>query len=79
MLNSGKRVKEFQDRELVDRRKLRMLDAAAIVADLKSPPGNCLELLKGDRLGQYSIRINGERRLCFTWRDGNARDVEIVD
>lgn len=60
-------------------RKLDMLDAAVQVTDLRSPPGNRLELLKGDYAGQYSIRINDQWRICFAWRNGNAHDVEIVD
>jgi proteic killer suppression protein len=60
-------------------RKLRMLDAAASVEDLRVPPGNRLERLKGDRAGQYSIRINDQWRICFRWSDGDAHDVEIVD
>jgi proteic killer suppression protein len=60
-------------------RKLRQLDAAVALQDLRAPPGNRLELLKGDRAGQHSIRINDRWRICFRWRDGNAFDVEIVD
>ncbi|WP_419162730.1 type II toxin-antitoxin system RelE/ParE family toxin [Candidatus Palauibacter sp.] len=60
-------------------RKLRMLDAAVDLADLRVPPGNRLEKLKGDRSDQYSIRINRRWRICFRWRSGNAYDVEIVD
>jgi len=60
-------------------RKLRMLDAAASLDDLRIPPANRLEKLKGDRAGQYSIRINQQWRLCFGWRAGDAYDVEIVD
>ena len=60
-------------------RKLRMLDAAAVLDDLRVPPGNRLERLKGDREGQYSIRINQQWRICFRWRSGDAYDVEIVD
>jgi len=60
-------------------RKLRMLDAATILADLKQPPGNRLEKLKGDRHGEYSIRINAQWRICFRWRSGHVYDVEIVD
>jgi proteic killer suppression protein len=60
-------------------RKLRMLDAAATLDDLRAPPGNRLEKLSGDREGQYSIRINRQWRICFRWRSGNAYDVEIVD
>jgi len=55
-----------------------MLDAAARLQDLRQPPGNRLEALKGDRAGQYSIRINDQWRICFVWKDG-AEDVEIVD
>jgi proteic killer suppression protein len=61
------------------RRKLRMLDAALRLDDLKVPPGNRLETLKGDRIGQWSIRINDQWRICFVWREGSASDVEIVD
>jgi proteic killer suppression protein len=63
----------------VARRKLRMLNNAAVLADLRIPPANRLELLKGDRKGQYSIRINDQWRICFRWRDGDAHEVEIVD
>jgi proteic killer suppression protein len=63
----------------VIRRKLRMLDAAATLDDLRIPPGNRLEALKGDRRGQYSIRVNDQWRICFRWRDGDATDVAIVD
>lgn len=61
------------------RRKLRYLDAARRLDDLRAPPANRLESLKGDRAGQYSIRINDKWRICFRWGDGNAVDVEIVD
>ena len=60
-------------------RKLRMLDAAVALEDLTVPPANRLEKLKGDRKGQWSIRINDQWRICFAWRDGNAHDVAIVD
>ena len=60
-------------------RKLLMLDAAEALVDLRVPPGNRLEKLRGDRAGQYSIRINDQWRICFTWRDGDAYNVEIVD
>jgi proteic killer suppression protein len=60
-------------------RKLAMLDAAEDLADLLIPPGNRLEKLTGDRAGQYSIRINQQWRLCFTWSDAGPQDVEIVD
>ena len=61
------------------RRKLRFLDAAASPADLRSPPGNWLEALKGDRKGCYSIRVNDQWRICFRFEHGNACDVELVD
>lgn len=60
-------------------RKLLILDAAENLEDLRSPPGNRLESLKGDRSGQCSIRINDQFRICFVWRDNNTYDVEIVD
>ena len=60
-------------------RKLDMLDAASNLQDLRIPPANRLEALKGDRMGQHSIRINDQWRLCFVWRVDGARDVEIVD
>lgn len=59
--------------------KLALLDAAHAVEDLRIPPGNRLEKLSGDRAGQWSIRINHQWRICFTFADGNAFDVEIVD
>ena len=60
-------------------RKLRMLDAATILDDLRRAPGNRLEKLKGDRAGEYSIRVNRQWRICFRWQSGDAHDVEIVD
>lgn len=60
-------------------RKLELLHAAADVEDLRIPPGNRLERLTGDRRGQYSIRVNAQWRLCFTWHEGGADDVELVD
>ncbi|MCU0510294.1 MAG: type II toxin-antitoxin system RelE/ParE family toxin [Anaerolineae bacterium] len=60
-------------------RKLRMLNSAVVVQDLRSPPGNRLEKLSGDREGQYSIRINDQWRVCFIWRGSDAFDVEITD
>ena len=60
-------------------RKLRMIDAAVDVNDLRVPPGNHLEALSGKRYGQHSIRINNQWRICFTWSQGDAYDVEIVD
>lgn len=61
------------------RRKLARIDAAVRLGDLMVPRGNRLEGLAGDRAGQHSLRINDQWRLCFTWRDGHAFDVEIVD
>lgn len=63
----------------IGRRKLRMLNNARDLDDLRVPPGNRLERLKGDRKGQYSIRINDQWRICFRWTDGNAHQVEITD
>ena len=63
----------------VCRRKLLYLSQARKLDDLRVPPGNQLELLKGDRAGSYSIRINDQWRICFTWQDGEANNVEIVD
>jgi len=60
-------------------RKLRVLNAASHLDDLRIPPGNRLELLTGDRDGQYSIRINQQWRICFRWKEGEAEDVEICD
>ena len=60
-------------------KKLDLLNAAADIADLRVPPGNQLEKLKGDRLGQYSIRVNDQFRICFRFANGAATDVEIVD
>ena len=75
-----KRVKGFpSDIFKVSRRKLGFLEDAVDLNDLRIPPGNRLEALKGDRLGQYSIIINDQWRVCFKWADGNAFDVEITD
>ena len=60
-------------------RKLAQLDVAVTLDFLRSPPGNRLETLSGDRQGQHSIRINEQWRVCFVWREGHAHDVEIVD
>jgi proteic killer suppression protein len=72
-------VVEWRAIESAARRKLDMLDAANRPSDLRAPPGNRLESLKGDRAGQHSIRINDRWRICFVWRDGAADAVEIVD
>jgi proteic killer suppression protein len=61
------------------RRKLRMIDSAATLDDLKIPPGNRLEALHGDRAGQYSIRVNDQFRICFLWQSNNADGVEFTD
>ena len=68
-----------QDIQRIAERKLIMLHKAANLHDLKVPPANRLEALKGKRQGQHSIRINDQWRICFVWRDGHAHDVEIVD
>lgn len=60
-------------------RKLRLLHAARVLSDMRVPPGNRLESLKGDRAGQWSIRINDQWRICFVWEEGGPRNVEIVD
>lgn len=60
-------------------RKLLILDAAEVLVDLRTPPGNRLEKLKGKRKSQYSIRINDQWRICFSWKSGNAFNVEITD
>jgi len=73
------RVRRFQAFESVARRKLKMLDDAVTLGDLRALPGNRLESLKGDRKGQYSIRINDQYRICFEWRDGDVYGLEIVD
>lgn len=61
------------------RRKLAMLHAATCVEDLRSPPGNRLEVLRGDRAGQHSIRVNQQYRICFVWRDGHAYQAELTN
>ncbi|MBI5846555.1 MAG: type II toxin-antitoxin system RelE/ParE family toxin [Nitrospirae bacterium] len=72
-------VPGFRSFERVARRKLLYLHQARRLEDLRVPPGNLLEALKGDRKGQYSIRINDQWRICFCWKDGDACDVEITD
>lgn len=72
-------VPRFRAIERPARRKLLYLHRARRLEDLKAPPGNRLEPLKGDRKDQYSIRINDQWRICFNWSEGNAYDVEIVD
>jgi proteic killer suppression protein len=72
-------VRRFKAIERQALRKLDMIDAAPGLLTLTELPGNRLERLKGDRAGQYSIRVNDQWRVCFTWREGHAYDVEIVD
>ena len=71
--------RRFRTIERVARRKLELLAGAGNLNDLRSPPGNRLEALRGGRAGQHSIRIDDQWRLCFRWHDGDAYDVEIVD
>jgi len=78
-LAARQRVRRFVNIERVALRKLAMLDAAARLDDLRAPPGNRLERLKGDRAGQHSIRINDQFRICFVWKEDGPHDVEIVD
>jgi proteic killer suppression protein len=78
-LFSGNFVREFVNIQRQAERKLLMLDSATALVDLRSPPANMLEALKGDRQGQYSIRINRQWRVCFVWDGHHAFDVEIVD
>ncbi len=78
-LFGGKRVKRFVNIESVAMRKLAMLNRAEILDDLRVPPGNRLEALKGDRAGQQSIRVNDQFRVCFVWTTEGPKDVEIVD
>ena len=78
-LFAGKRPKRFRNIENVAQRKLQMLEDAVELRDLKSPPGNRLEALSGDRVGKHSIRINDQWRVCFLWTAGGAESVEIVD
>jgi len=78
-LAHGDRVRRFVNLESVARRKLRQIEIANVLEDLRIPPGNHLEQLKGDRNGQYSIRINDQFRICFHWTVAGAEHVEIVD
>jgi toxin HigB-1 len=78
-LYKGKRVARWVNIERVALRKLTQLAISSLLDDLRIPPGNRLEALSGDRLGQCSIRINDQWRICFVWRDDAAYDVEIVD
>jgi proteic killer suppression protein len=78
-LFSGQRVKRFIHFERNALRKLEQLDLAVIIEDMRSPPGNRLEALKGDHVGQWSVRINDQWRVCFRFENGNALDVAIID
>ena len=81
LLATGERVPAFEGFRRQAERRLRLLEAAGSLAELGRLPGNRLEALKGDRLGQYSIRINDQWRFCFRWPEGSdgPEDVEIVD
>jgi proteic killer suppression protein len=77
---SGRRSRRLpSDIQASALRKLRLLNNAKQLDDLRVPPGNRLEALKGNRVGQHSIRINDQWRICFVWKDNNAHEVEIVD
>ena len=78
-LFEGKRIRRFVNIERVAIRKLAMLNRAGRLDDLRVPPGNALEALKGSRSGQHSLRLNDQFRLCFVWTAEGPKDVEIVD
>lgn len=78
-LANGQRVRRLMSIELIARRKLRQLDIAGRLDDLRVPPGNRLEALKGSRKGQMSIRVNDQWRVCFRWTAAGPMEVEIVD
>jgi len=78
-LSRGDRIRRFVHIATVARRKIRQIEIAGCLDDLRVPHGNRLEALKGNRAGQYSIRINDQWRVCFRWKGTNAEDVEIVD
>lgn len=78
-LAEGKRVARFESFQARAQRKLQMLDSAPSLAFLAAVPGNQLEALKRERVGQHSIRINDQWRVCFVWHDGHAHAVEITD
>lgn len=78
-ISKGERVKRFANNAAVARRKLRQLEIADRLDDLRVPPGNRLQALKGDRAGQHSIGVNDQFRVCFRWKDTGAEDVEIVN
>lgn len=77
---SGQLVRRLpHEIQVIARRKLKLLDAVSRIEELRVPPGNRLEMLSGNRSGQWSIRINNQWRICFNWEYGHANDVEIVD
>ncbi|HTO49667.1 MAG TPA: type II toxin-antitoxin system RelE/ParE family toxin [Burkholderiales bacterium] len=76
---SGTRVARFANIQAIAMRKLAMLNQAGRLDDLRVPPGNRLEALRGDRAGQHSIRVNDQFRVCFRWTGAGPEDVEIVD
>ena len=77
---SGRRSRRLPfDMQATALRKLRLLNQARVLGDLRVPPGNRLEALKGEGAGQYSIRVNDQWRICFVWQEGGPADVEIVD
>lgn len=78
-LFSGRMVREFSGFRKAAERKLTMLDNSSDLKDLLSPPGNRLEMLRADRIGQHSIRINGQWRICFLWKADGPYEVEITD
>ena len=78
-LADRRHVRQFAGFERVALRKLAMINAAVQLNDLRVPPGNRLEALKGDRAGQHSVRINDQYRICFIWKEGDAHNVEICD
>ena len=78
-LFEGERVRRFVNIEAAAMRKLAMLNRAGRLDDLRVPPGNRLEALRGDRSGQHSVRVNDQFRVCFRWTSGGPADVEIVD
>ncbi|MFA7579504.1 MAG: type II toxin-antitoxin system RelE/ParE family toxin [Castellaniella sp.] len=78
-LYEGHRALRFTNVRAVAERKLQLLDSANTLGFLRSPPGNRLEALKGNRAGQHSIRVNDQWRICFVWTDDGPTDVEIVD
>jgi len=76
---NGNRVARFANIQTIAMRKLAVLNQAGRLDDLRVPPGNRLEALKGDRAGQHSVRVNDQFRVCFRWTDAGPEDVEIVD